>query len=266
MGKVEGADAWLGDHMWMACVGPAGSYRVALHFTPRNLAVRPGYVPHFQVRFGESLVAAGDVAVEAGKPAVFERMVATQGMASIDLRRANGFPDNNSLRAESRPPAGCARKTDERAPQHLGRAPSRLVGGAAEAGARHPAPVSLPHRPAAGGGRSAASRGLALVAVPAGERCGHRRRGRCDDRRLAPAAALPAACDQAGDRRLRPVHGTGEGGLGRPPGDAGAVEVSWSRRPAAGDRAGARLAPLPGTGADFGGSGEHLCAPGAGAV
>jgi hypothetical protein len=103
MGKVDGVDAWLGDHMWMECRAPAGSYRVAIHFTPRNLAVRPGYVPHFQVRFGDSLVAAGDVAVEEGKPAVFERVVATRGMDSIDLRWANGFPDNNSLRAESRP-------------------------------------------------------------------------------------------------------------------------------------------------------------------
>lgn len=103
MGKVDGVTAWLGDHMWMECGGPAGMYRLKLHFTPRNLAVRPGYVPHFQVRFDDRLVVQGDVAIEEGKPAVFEREVMTQGLGSIDLRWANGFPDNNSLRAESRP-------------------------------------------------------------------------------------------------------------------------------------------------------------------
>jgi hypothetical protein len=82
MGKVDGVTAWLGDHMGMDCRATAGSYRVAIHFTPRNLAVRPGYVPHFQVRFGDSLVVSGDIAIEEGTPTVFERVVATQGVAS----------------------------------------------------------------------------------------------------------------------------------------------------------------------------------------
>ena len=104
MGKVAGVDAWLGDHLWVEHGGPAGTYRVRLHFTPRNLAVRPGYVPHFQIRFDSSLVAEGDVAIEEGKPAVYECLVASPGMGSIDFRWSNGFPNNNSLRAESQPP------------------------------------------------------------------------------------------------------------------------------------------------------------------
>lgn len=103
MGKPDGVTAWLGDHMFVECNAPAGWYRVAIHFTPRNLAVRPGYVPHFQIRFGGELVAEGDVAIEEGKPAVYECLAMTTGMQKIDLRWSNGFPDNNSLRAESRP-------------------------------------------------------------------------------------------------------------------------------------------------------------------
>lgn len=106
MTKIGGADAWLGDHMSVDSRGPAGFYRVALHFTPRNLAARRGYTPHFHVRFGDELVAAGDVAVEEGKPAAFECLVATTGLPAVDVRFANGFPNNNSLRAASRPRRG----------------------------------------------------------------------------------------------------------------------------------------------------------------
>lgn len=112
MGKVAGTDAWLGDHLWVASGGPAGAYRVRLHFTPRNLAVRPGYVPHFQIRFGSRLVAEGDVAVEEGRPAVYECMVDSAGRSSIDFRWSNGFPANGSLRAESRPRLDAAGKPE----------------------------------------------------------------------------------------------------------------------------------------------------------
>lgn len=106
MGKVNDIDAWLGDHLWVACDGPAGWYRVSLHFTPRNLGVRPGYVPHFQIRFAGDLVAEGDVSIEDGKPAAYECLIASSGFHKIDFRWSNGFPRNNGLRAESRPRIG----------------------------------------------------------------------------------------------------------------------------------------------------------------
>lgn len=101
--KVKGVPAWLGDHMWMSCDGPAGWYKLRLCFTPRNLAVRPGYVPHFQIRFDAVLVAEGDVTIEDGKPAALECLVPSTGMRRIDLRWSNGFPANGGLRAASRP-------------------------------------------------------------------------------------------------------------------------------------------------------------------
>ena len=106
MGKVGGVDAWLGDHLWVESGGGPGYYRVALHFTPRNLGVRPGYTPHFQIRFDSDLVAEGDVPIEDEKPAVFERIVMSAGRGRIDFRWSNGFPNNNGLRAESRPRIG----------------------------------------------------------------------------------------------------------------------------------------------------------------
>jgi mono/diheme cytochrome c family protein len=106
MGKVGGVDAWLGDHLWASSGGGPGVYRVALHFTPRNLGVRPGYTPHFQIRFDSDLVSEGDVRIEEGKPAVFERMVMSGGRSRIDFRWSNGFPSNGGLRAESRLPNG----------------------------------------------------------------------------------------------------------------------------------------------------------------
>lgn len=112
MGKVAGVVAWLGDHMWMACGGPVGSYRLRLHFTPRNLAVRPGYVPHFQVRFDDQLVAEGDVPITEGTPASYACVVSSVGMKSIDLRWSNGFPANGGLRAESRPRVDAAGKPE----------------------------------------------------------------------------------------------------------------------------------------------------------
>lgn len=123
MGKVAGADAWLGDHLWVAGDGPAGTYRLRLHFTPRNLGVRPGYVPHFQIRFDDALVAEGDVAIEEGRPAVYQCTVESAGRRSIDFRWSNGFPANASLRAESRPRMDAVGK-----PEHSTETPGEYLG------------------------------------------------------------------------------------------------------------------------------------------
>lgn len=108
MGETDRGRAWLGDHLFVAMSGPVGSYKVRIRFTPRNLATRPGYVPHFQIRFGQSLVASGDLAIQEGQPAVYEAtaLQSSNGGFNIDFRWTNGFPNNNGLRAESGPRKG----------------------------------------------------------------------------------------------------------------------------------------------------------------
>ena len=108
MGDTDTGRAWLGDHLFVAAGGPAGFYKVRIQFTPRNLAVRPGYVPHFQILFNQSLVAGGDLPIKEGEPAVYEAVAfhPTSGALNVDFRWANGFPNNNGLRAESVPRTG----------------------------------------------------------------------------------------------------------------------------------------------------------------
>jgi mono/diheme cytochrome c family protein len=108
IGETDTGRAWLGDHLYVSMNGPAGYYKVRIKFTPKNLSVRPGYVPHFQIRFDQSLVASGDLPIQEGQPAVYEAMAlhSSNGAFNIDFRWANGFPNNNGLRAESTPRKG----------------------------------------------------------------------------------------------------------------------------------------------------------------
>jgi mono/diheme cytochrome c family protein len=108
IGETDTGRAWLGDHLYVSMNGPAGYYKVRIKFTPKNLSVRPGYVPHFQIRFDQSLVASGDLPIQEGQPAVYEAMAlhSSNGEFNIDFRWANGFPNNNGLRAESTPRKG----------------------------------------------------------------------------------------------------------------------------------------------------------------
>lgn len=93
---------WLGDHFFAATHSAPGFYKVRLHVTPKNLASHPGYIPHFQFRFNQVLVNRGDLAVREGEESVYEFVapVYTKGEFEIDMRWANGFPYNNSLRAQ----------------------------------------------------------------------------------------------------------------------------------------------------------------------
>ena len=108
IGETDTGRAWLGDHLWFPFNGPAGYYKVRIKFLPQNLATRPGYVPHFQIRFDQSLVASGDLPIQEGQPAVYEAVAlqSSHGNFNIDFRWANGFPSNNGLRAESAPRKG----------------------------------------------------------------------------------------------------------------------------------------------------------------
>ncbi len=96
---------WLGDHFKVDFATPArGSYAVRLRATPRNLAGRPGYLPHFRYELDQELVYQGDVAVKEGVPLLQEFvLIAEKGPCSIDIRWTNGFPNNNGLRAQQRP-------------------------------------------------------------------------------------------------------------------------------------------------------------------
>lgn len=99
---------WLGDHLYVATSGPIGFYKVRIHVVPVGFAARPGYVPHLHVRFSGALASTGDLPVRDGQPAVYEMvgLHAAGGELKVDFRWANGFPDNNGLRAETvRPPA-----------------------------------------------------------------------------------------------------------------------------------------------------------------
>ena len=108
IGETDTGRAWLGDHLWFPFNGPAGYYKVRIKVTPKNLATRPGYVPHFQIRFDQLLVASGDLPIQEGQPAVYEAMAlhSSNGGFNVDFRWANGFPSNNGLRAESTPRKG----------------------------------------------------------------------------------------------------------------------------------------------------------------
>jgi len=108
IGETDTGRAWLGDHLWFPFSGPAGYYKVRIKVTPKNLATRPGYVPHFQIRFDQSLVASGDLPIQEGQPAVYEAMAlhSSNGGFKVDFRWANGFPSNNGLRAQSAPRKG----------------------------------------------------------------------------------------------------------------------------------------------------------------
>lgn len=93
---------WVGDHLFVEFSVPAGLYSVRLFATPRNLSVRPGYTPNFQYRANQLLVHQGDVPITEGVPLKHEFTLAHTlgGNLNLDFRWTNGFPDNNSLRAE----------------------------------------------------------------------------------------------------------------------------------------------------------------------
>lgn len=95
-------ERWVGDHFLVENGAmPAGTYAVRLFATPKNLASRPGYVPHFQYRVNETLVHEGDVNIREGVPMQQSFQVTElSGKLKVDFRWANGFPNNNSLRAE----------------------------------------------------------------------------------------------------------------------------------------------------------------------
>ncbi len=94
-------DWWIGDHLFAQAQLQLGTYTVRLKAVPRNLASRPGYVPHFQFRLGERLVHRQDQPIAEGEPmtVTFTMPVHVAGSVAIDLRWVNGFPDNNGLRA-----------------------------------------------------------------------------------------------------------------------------------------------------------------------
>jgi hypothetical protein len=100
-GGAMSGDRWIGDHLFVNANLRPGSYTVRLKAVPRNLASRPGYVPHFLFRLGERQVHRQDHPIVDGEPMTveFTMPVYTAGSASLDLRWVNGFPDNNHLRA-----------------------------------------------------------------------------------------------------------------------------------------------------------------------
>ena len=93
---------WVGDHLFVeAGNAPAGTYTVRLHATPKNLAGRPTYTPNFQYLVNDVRVHQGDVPIREGVPMKQEFQVTElSGRLKVDFRWVNGFPDNNSLRAE----------------------------------------------------------------------------------------------------------------------------------------------------------------------
>jgi hypothetical protein len=95
----------VGDHLKVDLNVPArGQYAVRLRATPRNLTVRPGYIPHFLYLLDQDLAYQGDVAIKDGVPMVQEfQVLIEKGPCSIDFRWTNGFPNNNALRAQQLP-------------------------------------------------------------------------------------------------------------------------------------------------------------------
>ncbi|HEV3440542.1 MAG TPA: DUF1592 domain-containing protein, partial [Gemmata sp.] len=93
---------WVGDHFFVQFDTPVqGNYTVRLRATPRNLAVRPKYIPHFAYRLNTELVHQGDVAIQDDVPMQQEFVMSVEkGSIDIDFRWANGFPNNNNLRAQ----------------------------------------------------------------------------------------------------------------------------------------------------------------------
>lgn len=99
-GALSKEGRFIGDRLAVSSSGPAGTYTVRLHATPRNLAGRPGYVPHFQYLVNEARVHQGDVRIEEGVPMTQEfQVLELSGKLDIQFRWVNGFPGNASLRA-----------------------------------------------------------------------------------------------------------------------------------------------------------------------
>ncbi len=93
---------WVGDHFFVQFTTPAqGNYAVRLRATPRNLSVRPKYIPHFAYRLNDELVHQGDVPIQDDVQMQQEFVMSVEkGWTSIDFRWVNGFPNNNGLRAQ----------------------------------------------------------------------------------------------------------------------------------------------------------------------
>lgn len=118
-GAISGG-RWIGDHLFVEAEVAVGWYTVRLKAIPRNLGVRPGYVPHFHFRLGDRLVHRQDKPIREGEPMVveFTMPVYRAGRQHLDFRWANGFPDNNHLRAASLVPDSLADPT--KAPKQIG--------------------------------------------------------------------------------------------------------------------------------------------------
>lgn len=93
---------WVGDHFNVVFNATArGSYTVRLKATPRNVTVRPKYLPHFLYQLNNEQVFEDDAVIQDGVPMLQDFVVTIdKGQNKIDFRWTNGFPHNNNLRAQ----------------------------------------------------------------------------------------------------------------------------------------------------------------------